>query len=401
MTTHAEQLDLLLSEPIDAARRRQSTAFELIAGDRVDNIVLFGAGSLGRRTVVDLRADGIEPLAIADNNPGRWGSDVEGLIVLSPDDAAARFGTMAIFVVTIWTAGSPHRLADTMAQLQGLGCQRVAPFAWLAWRHPQHMLPHYAIDMPTRVLSQAQAVRAAFDLLSDSQSEAEYVEQVRWRLTGDPGCLRSPVDGAQYLVDDVARARSDESFLDCGAYDGDTLRDWLATRGPSFQHYLALEPDSDNRRRLDGFVGSLPAAVADRISVLPYAVGASTGTVTFDNGGTASSSVGIASRATGTSTEVDCIRIDELVTSLHHPTPTFVKLDIEGAEPEALAGAATFISRHSPLLALCVYHRQNHLWEIPLQVASLRPDYSFYLRPHNEEGWDLVCYAVPPSRVLA
>jgi len=48
-----------------------------------------------------------------------------------------------------------------------------------------------------------------------------------------------------------------------------------------------------------------------------------------------------------------------------------------------------------------VYHQQNHLWRIPLFLKTLSPDYHFFLRPHNEEGWDLVCYAVPEERAVA
>jgi hypothetical protein len=48
---------------------------------------------------------------------------------------------------------------------------------------------------------------------------------------------------------------------------------------------------------------------------------------------------------------------------------------------------------------VCVYHLQNHLWKIPLMLREWRDDYAFFLRPHNEEGWDLVCYAVPRERL--
>jgi hypothetical protein len=47
-----------------------------------------------------------------------------------------------------------------------------------------------------------------------------------------------------------------------------------------------------------------------------------------------------------------------------------------------------------------VYHLQDHLWTLPLLVDSMVDDYSYFLRPYNEEGWDLVCYAVPSNRVL-
>ena len=67
---------------------------------------------------------------------------------------------------------------------------------------------------------------------------------------------------------------------------------------------------------------------------------------------------------------------------------------------DALEGARQTIERHAPILAVCVYHRQDHLWRIPLLLRQWRDDYAFFLRPHNEEGWDLVCYAVPRARLI-
>ena len=79
--------------------------------------------------------------------------------------------------------------------------------------------------------------------------------------------------------------------------------------------------------------------------------------------------------------------------------PTFIKLDIEGFEIDALRGAKGTIDAHAPIVAVCVYHAQDHLWRIPLLLRGWRDDYALFLRPHNEEGWDLVCYAVPRARL--
>jgi hypothetical protein len=81
--------------------------------------------------------------------------------------------------------------------------------------------------------------------------------------------------------------------------------------------------------------------------------------------------------------------------------PTFIKMDIEGAEVDALIGARRLIENALPVLAICVYHQPDHLWRIPLLIRSFSDQYRFFLRPHNEEGWDLVCYAVPASRLIA
>jgi hypothetical protein len=63
-----------------------------------------------------------------------------------------------------------------------------------------------------------------------------------------------------------------------------------------------------------------------------------------------------------------------------------------------LRGAEQTIRTVSPVIAVCVYHLQAHLWEIIVQLYSYRSDYRFYLCPHLADGWDLVLYAVPPAR---
>ena len=93
------------------------------------------------------------------------------------------------------------------------------------------------------------------------------------------------------------------------------------------------------------------------------------------------------------------MRAEPLDSLLGDARPTFMKFDIEGAEVDALTGARQTIERQAPILAVCVYHQQDHLWRIPLLLREWRDDYALFLRPHNEEGWDLVCYAVPRARL--
>ncbi len=100
--------------------------------------------------------------------------------------------------------------------------------------------------------------------------------------------------------------------------------------------------------------------------------------------------------AAGATVQVAVELLDDLFGA---DVPTLIKLDIEGAEPEALRGARGAIATHGPVCAICVYHRQDHLWRLPLMLHAWRSDYAFFLRPHNEEGWYLVCYAVPVARL--
>ena len=167
-----------------------------------------------------------------------------------------------------------------------------------------------------------------------------------------------------------------------------------ATYGSRFGHILAVEPDPANFIKLQATVAALPAAARGKVDCRQVALGSERRTLHLDATGTAASATSAAPSA-GT-IAVSAETLDSLVEGSR---VTFIKLDIEGFEVDALKGARKTIERHGPVIAVCVYHRQYHLWRIPLLLGSLRDDYGFFLRPHNEEGWDLVCYAVPRGRL--
>ncbi|MDP9049517.1 MAG: FkbM family methyltransferase, partial [Acidobacteriota bacterium] len=184
----------------------------------------------------------------------------------------------------------------------------------------------------------------------------------------------------------------DEVFVDCGAFDGDSIRSFLR-RGRSFAHLYALEPDAQSRGLLFNSVAALPADLRQKITVWPYAVGDLDGHVTFAANGDVASRV--SSSDTGISIEAH--KLDSLDWRF---TPTYIKMDIEGFEPEALAGASKLLRSAQPVLAICLYHRLEHLWQIPNLIDSIAPGYSLFLRRYAEDGWEQVCYAVPKSRLV-
>src|SRR5882757_299638 len=97
-----EQIHQLLLEGENGAIAREQTEFDSLAGRFAKSLVLFGCGTIGRKTAAGLQSLGIEPLAFADNNPALWGKQISGVTVVSPQEAYRRFGDAAAFVVTIW-----------------------------------------------------------------------------------------------------------------------------------------------------------------------------------------------------------------------------------------------------------------------------------------------------------
>lgn len=77
-----------------------------------------------------------------------------------------------------------------------------------------------------------------------------------------------------------------------------------------------------------------------------------------------------------------------------------IKMDIEGAELDALRGATETIRTARPILAVCAYHKCEHLWTLPSTISAVLPEYQISLRRYAEECWEMVYYAIPPERVI-
>ena len=98
------------------------------------------------------------------------------------------------------------------------------------------------------------------------------------------------------------------------------------------------------------------------------------------------------SRISDTETEVsiDAVTFDDCVDD----KVTFIKMDIEGAELEALHGCKETIKKYKPKLAICIYHKQSDLIDIPLYIKELVPEYKLYIRHYCNCGAETILYAV-------
>jgi FkbM family methyltransferase len=345
-------------------------------------VVLFGAGSLGQKIAQSLRSRGIEPLAFSDNSPLQWGKRVGGVPVLSPTESTQLFGENAVFVVSISSPG--HAFSETQRQLELLGCRHIVPFLPLLWQFASDLLPYYSYDYPEYFSRNASGVLSGFEMMADEPSRKAYLENIRLRVLADFADAPERHCGTQYFADDLFLLSDGEVFLDAGAFDGDTLREFFA-RVPNGSA-LALEPDPENYRKLVSYVQSLKQDLRERVECRSLALGSVSGSIKFEARGGPHASI-----STTGEVFVDVARFDDLTIS---KVPTFLKFDIEGGEYEALLGASKFIASQKPTIAVCVYHRPDDLWRLPCLLQSLNPAYRFHLRAHDHEGWETVLYAV-------
>jgi FkbM family methyltransferase len=356
-----------------------------LVDSRGEHYVLFGAGHLGQIAVEGLRRCGIEPVAFVDNNHNKWNSIINGIPVYSPTDAIAKFKDNSIFVITVFTSDPVWRQLDN-ANLE------IISFAELTWWYQKEFIPYYCIENPRNIHSHKSEILSAVSIWADEKSTDEFIRQVIWHATLDRSVL--PVHRPQseiYFDKEIISEFPQEILVDCGAYTGDTIAEFIQNRPSSFKKIYAIEPDPGNFSVLVNKLKSYPEEISDKISPCNFALGNKHEMVSFSASGDV--------RATITTSEmtIECVRLDDL---LKHDNPSFIKMDIEGGEVDALRGAEELIRRSKPVLAICLYHNQNHIWEIPNLIHTIAPDYNLYFRRYSDECWESVCYAIPTSRLI-
>ena len=384
-----ESLVQILDEPVDSVRRRERSALDDLLRTRNNRVVLFGCGNLGRQAAKALREIGINPLAFSDNNQARWGTLVDGLEVLPPRKAVELYGKNATFLVTIWNV--LHWYRETFQQLTGYGADQVAPFVLVHWRFPEIFLPFLLNDLPHKLYEERDAVLAAAGIWADDLSRTTYEASVKMRAIGDLSELPDKPEENTYFPGDIFRMDSSDSLVDCGAFDGDTIRQVLEAAHPDVPTIHAIEADSISFARLQETVNRLPTAARERVQLYRCAVGLERGKIHFESSGTVDSKISEKGEL------VDIYPIDEL---FQDKPVSFIKMDIEGAEFDALRGAAKVIQRDKPILAICVYHTQNDIWRLPLLIREKLPEHRMFLRAYEGDGFQTVVYAVPPRRLV-
>jgi FkbM family methyltransferase len=356
-------------------------------GDGTKGVVIFGCGQLGTFALAGATQAGLKVLAFADNNQTSWGRRITGIEVMSPREAVHRYNDEAFFVVAVYNGTVPRK------QLAKLKCKRIVPYPLFFWRFSEHMPFEYRLELPNRVIEDPNAIRAGYALLSDAKSRVEFAAQIQWRCSLDYDCLPKEDPPAEmYYAPDLVFLNEREVLADCGAFDGDSIRMFLESTHGRFRHIYAIEPDTKNLAALGNYLASLPGDVARRISILPFGLSDRDEVVSFDASGTVGSRV----VAGDGSDSIQCRRLDDI---LDGPQPTLIKMDIEGAEPRAIPGAAATIRDSRPILAICAYHKCEHLWTLPVLIKNALPEYEIFLRRYAEECWETVYYAIPPERL--
>ena len=178
-----------------------------------------------------------------------------------------------------------------------------------------------------------------------------------------------------------------ETFIDCGAYNGDTAKKFISECKNAAKIY-AIEPDRKNFKKLDAFSKSQTEV---EVTPLNFGTWCEKSTAEFAVGGNRNSAIGTQNLKKTELVELNTV--DSL-----NVCADYIKYDVEGAEKEAIIGSSKTIEKSFPDMLISLYHRSEDLFVLPLMISEKFPEYSLYLRRFEYvPAWDINLYAIKRS----
>ena len=235
-------------------------------------------------------------------------------------------------------------------------------------------------------------IKNVYKRLADEQSRKVFEKRLEYLLTGDQQCMVDIYSDniSQYFPKDIVHLGKDEVFVDAGACCGETSEVFIKMTDAHYKSIHLFEPNEK--------IEKVAQEIFDlekykNVKFYKYGLYKENRKIGFiDEDKVGSSSV----NEENTSNSIEVVTLDSIFKN-NKGKPTFIKMDIEGSEKEAIIGAQSIILESAPKLAICVYHELEDLWEIPSLILNIRDDYVIYLRHHSMEHTETVCYAIPAS----
>lgn len=336
---------------------------------------VFGAQRLGEHVCSSLHSSGITVVTFLDNGESKHGTCIDGIPVL-PLSALTDKYLPVVIATTRFTSSITRQLEDE-------GFNHVLPYSVMslvdAERYPDE-IPYIGIQQD--FAEHAANYLGLFLTLSDDKSRHVLDGLISYRLNYDSRFAESVADeyARQYFDADLIRFSGEDVFVDLGGYDGDTVEKFIQFSGGPYAKIYLFEPDSNllkrakERLKSDKSIEFIGAGAYSKDGELRFATTGRTNGSISDTG--------------------ELIIPVRKLDSILNEAPTLIKMDIEGAETDALHGAANLLRTSRPKLAIAAYHFAPDLWRLADVVREINPAYRFYLRHYSETGLESVIYAI-------
>lgn len=329
-------------------------------------LVLFGAGDCGHVVYNILHNANIEIFCFCDNRL-RAADKETGLPIVSPEYLKDKTGELTVLVCAV--EEDVYRSIQKQLLSLGFGSEQI------------HIMREYYDRLsPSYLEKNLSKYKEAYQLLADDFSKKVFLARLKKTyLMDDISEIVSP--RAEEYFDKEVTLTDKEVFIDCGGFDGDTSVKFIEKCGGKYADIVIFEPElykkADIEKNMSGYHYQLYQAGVWSKNTKLY----------FDALETDGSHVS----AKEGDYVIEALSLDETV---YDKAPTFIKMDIEGSEQEAIKGCRRIISDFQPKLAICVYHKPDDLYEIPILIKKFNSKYRLYLRQYSNSRFETVLYAI-------
>lgn len=216
-------------------------------------------------------------------------------------------------------------------------------------------------------------VKRITEFFYDEESKKTFNKIVNFRQTGKKSDYISHGRQTQYFINDFFTYGKNEILIDCGAYDGDTIEKFLKLPNMEYEQIIVFEPSVENFKLIEKKFNNQKIIL---INAGVYSKDCELYLLEYQDGSI------ISETSAGTENEIRVMvkAIDNLQIL---KKVTFIKMDIEGAEMEALKGARNTILRDKPRLAISIYHSDEDMLRIAEWIHATVPEYKLYCRHHS------------------
>lgn len=337
------------------------------------NVALFGAGSYLKEVLESFRSYKI--VAIFDNGVKEDEVRAENNIpILNPKYHLNEYVDKDTAVV-MSVCSFQYEIAVDLIQNYHLDPNQI--FSMCADYQEERI--YHAED----ILNHVDELEQARSIFYDEESRQYLDRMIKFKFTHDPLCLKpNPHIVGKYMYQEAdgntIMAKKGNHIIDGGAFIGDSAEYFFALTEGDCQLYC-FEPFIGNYKILDKTICEKNRK--DKVKIYNYALGDKDTTikVSADND--------ISARANKDANEITenyitQKKLDSLANEFDRID--FIKLDVEGDEKNVLLGAKDLIKKYSPRMMVSAYHKTEDLWELPLLLHKLNPEYRIYLghQPH-------------------
>lgn len=223
-------------------------------------------------------------------------------------------------------------------------------------------------------------ISKAYDTFEDEKSKAVYKDILLFQYTGKLDYLKQAQTPKSETFNEILKLTDNEFFADLGACKGDTIEEFLSYVG-DYEKILAFEPNGKNYQKLKSYCENINNTEIWNIAAY------SKEQVLYFNKKSGRSSAKASNGVPVNATSLDNI--------LNGRKATYIKIDVEGSEIDALLGSEKTLKDFKPKLNIAAYHRSEDMFKLPLIIKALNPNYKIFLRHHPYiPFWDTNLYCI-------